>query len=622
MRTGIAQMDKHEILKRYFGHSSFRNGQEELIDSILSGKDCLGVMPTGAGKSMCYQIPALMSDGTTIVISPLISLMKDQVESLVQSGVRAAYINSTLAPYEYFATLNEVSSGGCKLLYVAPERLTAEDFLSLCRSIHIPLVAVDEAHCVSHWGQDFRPSYLKITEFVASLSNRPVVAAFTATATAAVKDDIVNILRLSSPFRITTGFDRSNLYFEVRRPETANKDAELLSIIRQSGGRSTIVYCSTRKNVEQVCEMLRLNGLAAVRYHAGLSEEERRRAQDDFIYDRANIIVATNAFGMGIDKSDVSLVVHYNMPKDVESYYQEAGRAGRDGSPARCILLYSKSDVRTNQYLIEHGHEDSGLSERELEILRERDRERLKQMTFYSTTKRCLREFILRYFGERTEDFCGNCSSCNTNFDTMDVTIPAQKILSCIFRMKQRNVTGSRQLISDILRGVKSEDVITGGLESLSTFGIMSDTDSQRLSEITQHLVSGGYISEDDNGGCCLSDSADEFIRARRTMLMKQPKQPKQTAAAPTPTYSAPSAEEVPELMERLKALRKKIASTLGVPAYVVFNDMSLREMSVKQPLTTHEFMNISGVGSIKAERYSKQFAEVILAYHKEKGIE
>ena len=608
-------MDKFEVLRQYFGHSSFRYGQDEVIDSILAGKDCLAVMPTGAGKSMCYQIPALLMDGTTIVVSPLISLMKDQVESLRQSGVQAAFINSSLTPQEYYVTLDMVSSGGCGLLYVAPERLLAAGFPELCRGLRIPLVAVDEAHCVSHWGQDFRPSYLKITEFVAALSDRPVVAAFTATATSIVKKDIVDILGLHSPYRVTTGFDRANLYFEVRSPQYSAKDAELLDIIRGASGRSAIVYCSTRKNVESVCDMLRLNGVSAARYHAGLPDEERRRAQEDFVYDRVSVIVATNAFGMGIDKSDVSLVVHYNMPKDVESYYQEAGRAGRDGSPARCILLYSKSDVRTNQFLIDHGHEDSALSEAEIEVIKERDRERLRQMTFYSTTKRCLREFMLRYFGERTGDFCGNCSSCNENYDTEDITVPAQKILSCIFRMKQRGECGTKELISDILRGRRTAAVTDKGLDCISTFGIMSDTTAEAVTEMTDFLVSNEYIDEDAEGCCALTERADEFIRSRRTLLMKRPKQSRPL----TEPVELPQ-DENEELMQRFRELRKKLAATLGVPAYVVFTDASLREMCIKQPLTTQEFMNISGVGSRKAERYGKQFAKIIIEFNREKG--
>lgn len=605
-------MNKNEVLKKYFGHSSFRFGQGEVIDHITSGEDCLSVMPTGAGKSMCYQIPALMLEGVTVVISPLISLMKDQVEALVQSGVPAAYINSSLQVHEYYSVLKNLSLGAYKLIYVAPERLLAEDFLALCKQLTIPLVAVDEAHCVSHWGQDFRPSYLKITEFVASLPKRPVLAAFTATATEAVKRDIVDILGLHAPFKITTGFDRENLYFEVRSCTSSEKDALLLNILRSGEGRSAIVYCSTRKNVEQVCTLLQMNGINAARYHAGLPDEERKRAQEDFIYDRVSVIAATNAFGMGIDKSDVSLVVHYNMPKDIESYYQEAGRAGRDGSPARCILLYSKSDVRINNYIIDHSHEESELSEKEAEEMRERDRERLKQMTFYSTTKHCLREFILRYFGEKTGSFCGNCSCCNASFDTADITISAQKIISCIYRMKQRGMVATRELIADILTG-RSVDSTA---KALSTYGIMSNEQPSRVLGLSEYLISEGYITQSENG-CDITPLADEFIRARRTLLMKQPKS---SVVPSAPSKTAESNIDT-ELYERLKALRKKIAATLGVPAYVVFTDASLREICQKQPLTTQEFMNISGVGSIKAERYSKKFAEVILGYRKEKGM-
>ena len=399
-------MDKNEVLKQYFGHSEFRPGQGDIIDHILAGQDCLGVMPTGAGKSVCFQVPALMFSGTSIVISPLISLMKDQVEGLRQSGVNAAFINSSLDLWEYRQVLDNASSGLYKILYVAPERLTADGFLGMCRGLDIPLVAVDEAHCVSHWGQDFRPSYLKISEFVEQLPKRPVLAAFTATATDIVKDDIVRILGLRQPFSVTTGFDRPNLYFEVRPTEQRNKNAVLLGIIHEMQGRSSIVYCSTRKNVEAVTDFLRLNGVNVRSYHAGMPDDERRSAQEDFTYDRCNVIVATNAFGMGIDKSDVALVVHYNMPKDLESYYQEAGRAGRDGSPARCILLYSKGDVRTAEFIIDHGREESGLTPAEQEKMRLRDHERLKQMTFYSTTPRCLRHFILNYFGEDSPAEC------------------------------------------------------------------------------------------------------------------------------------------------------------------------------------------------------------------------
>ena len=605
-------MDKLEALKRYFGHDSFREGQEQIIDSILGGRDCLGVMPTGAGKSMCYQIPALLMGGTSIVISPLISLMKDQVEALRQSGVPSAYINSSLTAHEYYSQLEYVRSGSCKILYVAPERLPVEEFIALCVSIDIPLVAVDESHCVSQWGQDFRPSYLRIAEFVARLPKRPVVAAFTATATSAVKRDIEEILGLREPFRITTGFDRENLYFEVRKRSNNQKEAELLSILREAGDRSTIVYCSTRKTVDSVCAMLNLNKINAVKYHAGMAPEERAEAQEAFIYDRARVVVATNAFGMGIDKSDVSLVVHYNMPKDIESYYQEAGRAGRDGSAARCILLYSGMDVRTNTYLIENGKTEAGISPELAEQLMERDKERLKQMTFYSTTSHCLRAFMLRYFGESAGAFCGNCGSCNSDYDTVDVTVSAQKILSCIFRMKQRGIEGNKQLVADILRGERS---VSEECRALSTYGIMKEVSREETLAVTEHLTELSYI---DGEPLTLTEKADEFIKARRTLLMKRPKAATAESVA-VPVKKAASGEEDSALMERLRELRKKIAATLGVPAYVIFSDATLRDMSIKKPLTTAEFMQVSGIGSIKAERFGKQFAEVIQKYTEER---
>lgn len=610
------KMDKTELLKQYFGHSTFRPGQGEMIDHILSGQDCLGVMPTGAGKSICYQIPALALWGTTIVISPLISLMKDQVEGLQQAGVSAAYINSSLGQREYFRVIDDASAGMYKILYVAPERLTSESFLNLCSRIEIPLVAVDEAHCVSHWGQDFRPSYLKISEFVAQLPTRPVVAAFTATATDIVKQDILRILELREPFSVTTGFDRANLYFEVRPTPQREKDAVLLGILREMSGRSAIVYCSTRKNVEMVCDFLNLNRIDAHCYHAGLSDEERRIAQEDFIYDRCSVIVATNAFGMGIDKSDVALVVHYNMPKDIESYYQEAGRAGRDGSPARCILLYSKGDVRTAEFLIDHGREESELTPAEQEEMRRRDRERLRQMTFYATTTKCLRHFILSYFGEKSELMCGHCGSCDAEMDTLDITVEAQKVLSCIFRLKQRGRSGGKVLVSGILCGGRSEQIINGGLDSLSTFGIMKEYTQSYVREIIDFLEQHEYIvTEPEFHTLQLTPAADELVKSRRTLLMKRPKRAADISAAAA--QKPQTGEEDPGLMQQFRELRKKLAATLGVPSYVVFTDASLREMSVKKPRTLQEFLNISGVGSRKAERYGRQFIAIVEDYLK-----
>ena len=388
---------KHKILKEYFGYSDFREGQEDIVDCLLSGRDALCIMPTGAGKSICYQVPALAFEGITVVISPLISLMKDQVTALVQSGISAAYINSSLSESQYTKVFQNAEREKYKIIYVAPERLTTTEFMNLCEKINVSMVAVDEAHCVSQWGQDFRPSYLKISEFINMLKVRPVVSAFTATATKEVKNDILKLLELDNPLVVTTGFDRPNLFFSVIRPKA--KSAILLELIKERKDKSGIVYCATRKAVEEVCVLLNDNGFSATRYHAGLSETERKENQEDFLYDRSQIMVATNAFGMGIDKSNVSFVIHYNMPKNIESYYQEAGRAGRDGEEADCILLYSSQDVHTNQFLIEKSDANPELSEEEQNAVRQKDMERLKYMTYYCTTSDCLRGFILKYFG-------------------------------------------------------------------------------------------------------------------------------------------------------------------------------------------------------------------------------
>ena len=403
-------MDKHGVLREYFGHAEFRQGQEELVDALLDGQDVLGVMPTGAGKSVCYQVPALMQEGIALVISPLISLMCDQVAALRTAGAPAAYINSSLTPAQQARALERAAQGQYKIIYVAPERLDAPDFLSFAQSAPISLVAVDEAHCVSQWGQDFRPSYLRIPAFIQGLPSRPPVGAFTATATPAVKADIIRLLQLHRPCVAVTGFDRPNLRFINQKPK--NKFAALLEVVDRHPEDSGIVYCATRKTVQQVCDQLRMAGYPATRYHAGLSDQERQENQADFQYDRRPIMVATNAFGMGIDKSNVAYVVHYNMPKDLESYYQEAGRAGRDGGPAECVLLYGGQDVITARYLIEHGEANPELDEAQRRLLRQRDLDRLKQMTFYAASRRCLRAFILDYFGEQAPRRCGNCSVC------------------------------------------------------------------------------------------------------------------------------------------------------------------------------------------------------------------
>ena len=406
-------MDKYEVLNEYFGYHSFREGQEKIIDAILRGEDALGIMPTGAGKSLCFQVPAMVMEGITLVISPLVSLMKDQVTALVAAGVPGAFLNSSLTERQYLKALEFASVGKYKIIYVAPERLLTVRFQNFVQKVNIAMVAVDEAHCASQWGQDFRPSYLDIPEFVDTLRKRPILTAFTATATTRVSDDIVKILRLNTPLQVVTGFDRKNLYYEVRKKQS--KKNELMDIVRDHRNESGIVYCTTRKKVEEVCNFLNKEGFKATRYHAGLELNERRENQEKFIYDKVNIMVATNAFGMGIDKSDVRFVVHFNMPKDIESYYQEAGRAGRDGESAQCILLYSSNDVSTNKFLIENSRQNDVMDFEEEKIRQKmiaEDLRRLEQMNFYCQTTECLRTYVLRYFGENVKAGCGNCSNC------------------------------------------------------------------------------------------------------------------------------------------------------------------------------------------------------------------
>lgn len=604
-------MTKNEVLRKYFGHSAFRNGQEQIIDNIMSGRDCLGVMPTGAGKSVCFQVPAMLLKGTVIVISPLISLMRDQVDSLVQNGISAACINSLQDSVSTSEIYRRAAAGEYKLLYVAPERLETEGFMRLCDMLEIPLVAVDEAHCVSHWGQDFRPSYLKISGFVQSLKRRPITAAFTATATDRVKRDIVEILGLNDPFSVTTGFDRPNLFFEVRKPE--DKDRELLNILKGGTGGSTIIYCSTRKNVEKVCSMLNANGFSAGRYHAGFSAEERRAAQDDFLYDRVDVMVATNAFGMGIDKSNVSLVVHYNMPMDLESYYQEAGRAGRDGGSSRCILLYSYSDVATAEFMIGVSHSENDRPQQEIEELEKIDRIRLRKMQGYVGTGGCLRAYILRYFGEAAGSFCGNCGNCTGNFEVIDITVDAQKILSCIFRLKQRNRAVGKALLCRILTGSKDKRIFDEGYNTLSTYGIMSDLPRADVRDMIGFLEGEGYFEVcGEYSVCVLTPKADEFIKTRGTLLMRTPKREAKKLVSPS---SKKPAVEHNELFEQLKALRKKISTGLGVPPYVVFSDAVLRELCARLPQRYEELFEISGIGTIKAERYGRKFLAVINDY-------
>lgn len=603
---GKKMSDKLSVLKDYFGHDSFRDGQEQIVDALLDGRDALCIMPTGAGKSMCYQIPALLFDGVTIVVSPLISLMKDQVGSLVQSGVPAAYINSSLSYPQFLRVLSNTEHGKYKIIYVAPERLLTDGFLDTCKKIKISMVAVDEAHCVSQWGQDFRPSYLKIVSFIKSLENRPIVGTFTATATNDVKEDIKKILRLENPFEITTGFDRPNLFFGVIK--SSSKDEKLIDLIRERGDRSGIVYCATRKNVESVCELLCDNGFSATRYHAGLDEYERRKNQEDFVFDRKNIMVATNAFGMGIDKSNVTYVIHYNMPKNIESYYQEAGRAGRDGGEADCILLYSPKDVRLNRFMIENSEGNDELTIEENEQIRERDFERLKHMTFYSTTNDCLRGFILRYFGGDKKAYCGKCSNCLSVHKLVDVTIDAQKIMSCIARTGQRY---GKTVICDVLKGSKSEKILKAELNSQSTYGIMKEVTARHIFGTIDFLAEKEYISADNETEALkLLPKSRDVLFGRERLVMKKVENSEKVVKTRRPEVPVNS-----DLLDALKALRKSIASKKSVPAYVIFSDATLIDMCKKCPETPDEMLEISGVGRTKLEKFGKEFLEVIAKF-------
>ena len=602
-------MTKFEALKTYFGYESFRNGQESVIDALCGGGDALAVMPPGAGKSACSQIPALLLPGVTLVISPLVSLMRDQVTALVQMGVPAAFLNSSLTYRQYLLALDRAREGRYKIIYVAPERLDTEGFRAFVQSADISLVAVDEAHCISQWGQDFRPAYLSIPAFVDSLPRRPAVGAFTATATPEVREDIEKMLSLRSPLRITTGFDRENLYFEVQQPDT--KRGKLLELVKSRPGECGIVYCSTRKNVEEVCAFLQEEGVTATRYHAGLDPEERRRNQEDFLYDRSGVMVATNAFGMGIDKSDVRFVIHYNMPKDLESYYQEAGRAGRDGAPSSCILLYSGQDVRTNQYLIANGEPREDMDARTVERLRERDLERLKQMTFYCRTRHCLRRFILHYFGETAPDYCGACYNCLHNFEEVDVGSEARLILRCVAQTRQRYGAG---LIAAVLAGADTDKVRRFGLSREETYGALSALTQREIQDRIRFLVDENILalSEGQYPVLCLTERSEDTAYSDGPLMMKVVKEERPAAARRREL--GPLDEGQTALFEKLRALRSKLARRQGIPAFMVFSDKTLQEMAATQPRTPQEFRAVGGVGVHKAEQYGKAFLEEIAA--------
>lgn len=605
-------MNEEGLLRQYFGHDTFRPAQREVIEGILSGRDVLAIMPTGAGKSVCYQLPALMLEGVTLVVSPLISLMHDQVIALVQNGIPAAYLNSSLNQKQYVEVLRRARSGAYKLIYVAPERLTTDSFLSFAAQTHISMVTVDEAHCISQWGQDFRPSYLRIINFIGSLPRRPVVGAFTATATKQVREDVERILQLQSPVRTVTGFDRPNLYFEVLQPES--KDKELRRLLAARSGKSGIIYCATRKKVESVCEDLQDWGYGVTRYHAGLPEEERSANQEDFLYDRKPIMVATNAFGMGIDKSNVSFVIHYNMPKSIEAYYQEAGRAGRDGTDADCILLYSGSDVSTARFLINNGSENEELDPAQREMIRKQDFARLEAMVGYCKTKTCLRGYILEYFGQKHPEICGSCGNCRGGFANVDITKEAQMILSCVKRIHdQLGYWVGVNLIGNVLRGSRNKRIQELGLEELSTYGLLKNRSRSDIHAMIDHLEAEGYLmSEQEHQTVRLTALASQVLYQGKAVEMKVAVEPEEPAPA---IGSRKLAGEEADLFDALKELRGKLAQKAGIPAYMVFSNATLTDMAKKRPRTMSEFRKVSGVGEIKAAWYGTAFLKRIQKY-------
>ena len=630
MNSGTPTVTPLQILKTYFGYDSFREGQTEIIDTILSGRDALAIMPTGAGKSLCYQVPALLLPGITLVVSPLISLMQDQVKSLNEAGIHAAYINSSLTEGQINKALSFAARGVYKIIYVAPERLETASFLSFALHTPISMVTVDEAHCISQWGQDFRPSYLKIIDFVEQMPGNPIISAFTATATEVVKNDIARILKLKNPNVVVTGFDRENLYYQVEHLTGKQKDIFIQNYIETHPNESGIIYCATRKNVDTLYEKLLKQGVSVTRYHAGMSNDIRKKSQDDFIYDRAQVVIATNAFGMGIDKSNVRFVIHYNMPQSMENYYQEAGRAGRDGEPAKCILLFSTQDVMISKLLL--GSKDfEGMDFQEIEQVKHQDSRRLQLMEGYCMTTSCLRNYILKYFGETTHQPCDNCGNCHQEFEELDMTLDAKWVVGCITEMRGRY---GQALVIGTLLGSKKARLKDIGATSYNCYGQLENRTEADLRILISQMIRMGYIIQTEGEYSVLraGNIADlqnkntkiiikKFKEKEKISTTKKHKTPfkKDSFSASTESSStdstATNSSHNSALFEALRQLRLQIAKEESVPPYIVFTDRTLIDMCSKLPQNEDEMLNVSGVGQNKLKKYGQRFLQEISAF-------
>ncbi|MCM1127757.1 MAG: DNA helicase RecQ [Lachnospiraceae bacterium] len=611
-------MNAKETLKVYFGYDSYKPGQEDIIHSILAGKDVLAIMPTGAGKSICYQVPAMLLPGLTIVISPLISLMQDQVKALNEVGIHAGYINSSLTDAQISREYSKALEGSYKLLYVAPERLESSEFTDFTEQTIISMVTIDEAHCISQWGQDFRPSYLKIVDFINRLQKKPVVSAFTATATEEVKNDISCVLKLQDPKMVVTGFNRENLYFDVETVK--EKDDYVLKYIRKHPADSGIIYCATRKNVDTLYELLSDAGVPVTRYHAGMSNEDRKESQDDFIFDRLPVIVATNAFGMGIDKSNVRFVIHYNMPQSMENYYQEAGRAGRDGGASECILLFSAQDIMINKFLIEH-KDFTDIPDEDVWLIKQRDARRLQIMEGYCRTSGCLRNYILAYFGEKQKTPCGTCGNCNREFTEIDMTEDAKQVINCVYEAKGRY---GLNIILGTLLGANRARLKELHTTDYKTYGILKNRSEDELRLLINQLIADEYLYQ----------TADKYsvIRMGNIDPLRDP-----NALVQVRTYKKREPEHQTnrrnrkstdaltkagfELFDVLRKLRFTIAREEGMPPYIIFSDKTLIEMSAKAPRDRASMLSISGVGEAKYDKYGDKFIDAITAFLKDNPV-